>query len=63
MLDCQKLNKFMTDDEMVRFLIIYNKVIARKQNLITEKEFNLLKNFMNRFNSQEWKRFKRAVSS
>ena len=60
MLDVQKFKKYMTDDEFISFLIIYNKV-ARKQNLVTEQEFQLLKNFMNRFNVTEWKRFKKAV--
>ena len=63
MIDVKKLNKFMSDDEMIQFLIIYNKVIARKQNLITEQEFNLLKNFLSRFSLQEWKNFKKAVSN
>ena len=61
MMDVKKLEKYMTDDEFISFLIIYNKAISRKQNLISEQEFQLLKNFMLRFNSQEWKRFKRAV--
>ena len=63
MMDVKKLKKYMTDDEMVKFLIIYNKVLRRKKNLVTEEEFNLLKSFMSRFNVTEWKRFKRAVSS
>ena len=63
MIDCQKLEKYMSDDEMIKFIIIYNKVIARKQNLITEQEFNILKGFMNRFNATQWEKFKKVVSS
>ena len=62
-MDVQKFKKYMTDDEFISFLIIYNKVLRRQKNLITEQEFNLLKGFLNRFNSQEWKKFKKAVSS
>ena len=63
MLDVQKFKKYMTDDEFISFLIIYNKVLRRQKNLITEEEFNILKGFLNRFNVTEWKRFKKVVSS